>query len=153
MNVDALKEKILALVPQAEVIEGKQYPEVTVPAGKLRTLAKELKESDETYFDYLFNLTAVDWPDQSLGVVYHLTSSKHHHYLVLKVKAANRETPVIDTVSDIWRTAEFHEREAYDLMGIQFKNHPDMRRIFLEENWVGHPLRKDYNDEINIVER
>jgi NADH:ubiquinone oxidoreductase subunit C len=55
-------------------------------------------------------------------------------------------------VCDVWRTAELHEREVYDLLGVKFNNHPDLRRFFLEEGWVGHPLRKDYVDEINIVE-
>jgi NADH:ubiquinone oxidoreductase subunit C len=73
--------------------------------------------------------------------------------VVLKVKTPNRENPVLDTVSDIWKTADFLEREVYDLLGINFKNHPDMRRIFLEENFPGHPLRKDFVDEVNIIER
>ena len=87
-----------------------------------------------------------------LEVVYHLESTIHGHQLVLKVRTADRENGAIDTVSDIWRTAEFHEREVYDLMGIRFTNHPDLRRLFLEEGWKGHPLRKDYADEVNIVE-
>ena len=72
--------------------------------------------------------------------------------MVLKVKISDRENPAVDTVSDIWKTAEFHEREVYDLFGIKFNNHPDLRRILLEEDWEGYPLRKDYKDEVNIVE-
>jgi NADH:ubiquinone oxidoreductase subunit C len=85
-------------------------------------------------------------------VVYHLRSTKLGHELVLKVKTEDRENPSFDTVCDIWRTAEFHEREIFDLLGIRFNNHPDLRRMFLDENWVGYPLRKDYSDEVNIVE-
>ena len=85
-------------------------------------------------------------------VVYHLESTVHGHKMVLKVKISDRENPAVDTVSDIWKTAEFHEREVYDLFGIKFNNHPDLRRILLEEDWEGYPLRKDYKDEVNIVE-
>jgi NADH:ubiquinone oxidoreductase subunit C len=87
-----------------------------------------------------------------LEVVYHLESTTHKHQLELKVRTDDRVNGAVDTVSDIWRTAEFHEREAFDLVGIRFNNHPDLRRIFLEEGWLGHPLRKDYVDEVNIVE-
>ena len=87
-----------------------------------------------------------------LMVVYHLESTKQGHTIVLKVKTEDRQNPVFDTVCDIWRTAEFHEREIFDLLGIRFNNHPDLRRLFLDENWVGYPLRKDYQDEVNIVE-
>jgi NADH:ubiquinone oxidoreductase subunit C len=87
-----------------------------------------------------------------LEVVYHLESTTLTHQLVLKVRTDDRENGSVDTVCDIWRTAELHEREAYDLLGIRFNNHPDLRRFFLEEGWIGHPLRKDYVDEVNIVE-
>lgn len=152
MTNEELKQKILTLVPNIEITEGKQYLTIEIPSAKLRTLATILKESEDTSFDYLFCLTGVDYVD-SLGVVYHLESTKHRHCVVLNVKTTNRENPVIDTVSDIWKTANFHEREAYDFFGIKFKNHPDLRRIFLEEAWAGYPFRKDYVDEINIVER
>ena len=72
------------------------------------------------------------------------------HSIVLKTRTSDRENPQIDSVSDIWQTAEFHEREVYDLLGIKFKNHPDLRRLFLDNSW-GFPLRKDYVDDINIV--
>jgi len=152
MTNEQLKEKVIAIIPNAEVKENKQYLIITVPQNKLYALAKTLKESEDTNFDYLFCLSGMDWGD-SLGVVYHLESTKFHHCIVLKTKTTNRENPVLDTVSDLWKTAEFLEREVFDLFGINFKNHPDMRRIFLDENWQGYPLRKDYVDEINIVER
>ena len=89
---------------------------------------------------------------KELVVVYHLASTLHKHEIVLKVKSDDRENPAVDTVCDLYHGAEFFEREVYDLFGIRFNGHPDMRRIFLDENWQGHPLRKDYIDEINIVE-
>lgn len=152
MDKESLKNRILEIVPNAEIAEGKQYIEVTVSSDKLRDLAKKLKESEDTYFDYLFCQTGVDWKD-SLGVIYHLTSTKHDHSVVLKTKTTDRGNASLPTVSDIWRTAEYHEREIYDLLGIRFKNHPDMRRFFLDESWSGYPLRKDYVDEENIITR
>jgi NADH:ubiquinone oxidoreductase subunit C len=85
-----------------------------------------------------------------LGVVYHLRSTILNHVVVLKSRTSDRENPNFDTVSDIWKTADLHEREVYDLLGIKFNNHPDLRRLFLDNSW-GFPLRKDYVDDINIV--
>jgi len=144
-----LGEFVKSLDPEAEVKEGKQYIEVNIPPVKLHTLAKKLRESEETFFDYLFCLTGVDY-GQDLGVVYHLASTKHMHIIVLKTRTSDREYPQFDSVSDIWKTADFHEREAFDLLGIRFNNHPDLRRLFLDSSW-GYPLRKDYVDDINIV--
>ena len=109
-----------------------------------------MKENSATAFDYLFCQSGVDWPTQ-LEVVYHLESMEHGHTVVLKVKTTDRETPTIDTVCDIWPTAEYHEREIFDLYGIVFNNHPDLRRILLTDDWEGYPMRKDYVDEVNIV--
>ena len=128
--------------------EGKQYLNVTVSPEKWHGLAQQLKGSKELAFDYLFNLTGVDYGD-SLGVVYHLESTTFHHTVVVKV-STSRQDPQIPTVCDIWKTAEFHEREAFDFLGIQFTNHPDLRRIFLDEEWKGYPLRKDYDPNTNL---
>jgi NADH-quinone oxidoreductase subunit C len=151
MNPENLKERILSLAPESEFEENKQFLTAIIPAGKLHAVAQKLKDDNDTSLDYLFCLTGVDMT-KYLMVVYHLSSTQHKHSLVLKVKSDNRENPVIDSVCDIWRTAEFLEREVYDLLGIRFNNHPDLRRIFLDENWKGYPLRKDYKDEVNIVE-
>jgi NADH:ubiquinone oxidoreductase subunit C len=117
----------------------------------MHDLAYKLKFEADLAFDFLFCLTGVDMV-KFLEVVYHLESTIHKHQVELKVRTENRENGAVDTVCDIWRTAEFHEREIFDLVGIRFNNHPDLRRIFLEEGWIGHPLRKDYVDEVNIVE-
>jgi NADH/F420H2 dehydrogenase subunit C len=151
MESEQLKEKILELVPDAQAEENKQFPTFVIPSGRFKSLVTQLKEKKELDFDYLFCLTGVDWGTE-LGVVYHLTSTTLSHSVELKVKTENRETPEFDTVADIWKTAEFFEREVWDLFGIRFTGHPDMRRIFLEEDWVGFPMRKDYTDEVNIVE-
>jgi NADH-quinone oxidoreductase subunit C len=84
-------------------------------------------------------------------MVYHLRSTKLDHYLVVKAKIADRKNPEIESVYKIWRTADFHELEAYDLIGIKFLNHPGLRRLFLQDDWVGFPLRKDYVDEVNMI--
>jgi NADH:ubiquinone oxidoreductase subunit C len=151
MTNEELKMRILELAPEAEVKEGKQYLEAVLPAGRLRDVAKALKESDDTSFDYLFCLSGVDFPEYMM-VYYHLESYRHQHVVVLKTKTAGRDLPLLDTVADLWPTAEFHEREVYDLLGIKFNGHPDMRRLILDEGWK-YPLRKDYVDETRIVER
>lgn len=130
--------------------EGSEFLNVEVPADNLYALLKRLKEEDETRFDYLFCLTGVDWGEE-LGVIYHLESTEYRHAIVVRVKTADRENPVLDSVYDIWATAEFHEREVFDFFGIRFNNHPNLKRLFLTEDWEGWPLRKDYEDNINMI--
>jgi NADH-quinone oxidoreductase subunit C len=149
MDKIQLGEFIKSIDPELEVKEGKQFVEVTVPSSKLHSLALQLRERKEAGFDFLFCLSGVDY-GQDLGIVYHLRSTVHDHVVVLKVRTSDRINPQFDSVSEIWRTADFHEREVYDLLGIKFANHPDLRRLFLDNSW-GFPLRKDYVDDINIV--
>jgi NADH-quinone oxidoreductase subunit C len=149
MDKIQLGEFIKSIDPELEVKEGKQFVEVTVPSSKLYSLALQLRERKEAGFDFLFCLSGVDY-GQDLGIVYHLRSTVHDHVVVLKVRTSDRINPQFDSVSEIWRTADFHEREVYDLLGIKFANHPDLRRLFLDNSW-GFPLRKDYVDDINIV--
>jgi NADH:ubiquinone oxidoreductase subunit C len=149
MDKIQLGEFIKSIDQDLEIEEGKQYVEVTVPPLKLYLLAKQLRDKKEAQFDFLFCLSGVDY-GQDLGVVYHLRSTIYDHTIVLKTRTSDREHPQFDSVSDIWKTADFHEREAFDLLGIRFTNHPDLRRLFLDSSW-GYPLRKDYVDDINIV--
>ena len=151
MTNEELKLVLTEKFPDAEVKQGNQYVEMTVSAVSLLETAMLLKQTEEISFDYLFCLTGVDYPE-NMGIIYHLESIKHRHVVVLKVRTADRVNPAIDTVSDVWITAKYHEREAYDLFGIHFNNHTDLRRLFLEDGW-GFPLRKDYVDEVRIVER
>jgi NADH-quinone oxidoreductase subunit C len=130
--------------------EESQYLNVLVPSNLLYNLMSQLKSNEETRFDYLFCLSGVDWQPE-LGVVYHLESTLHRHSIVVKVKTDDRENPTFDSVYDIWATAEFHEREVFDFFGIKFNNHPNLKRLFLTEEWEGFPLRKDYVDIINMV--
>jgi len=144
-----LAEFIKSIDPDLEIIQGKQFTEITLIPEKLHSFAKQLRERKEVLFDFLFNLSGVDY-GQDLGIVYHLRSTLFEHSVVLKIRTSDREHPNFDTVSDIWKTADFLEREVYDLLGIKFNNHPDLRRLFLDSSW-GFPLRKDYVDDINIV--
>ncbi|MEP1034873.1 NADH-quinone oxidoreductase subunit C [Ekhidna sp.] len=107
-----------------------------------------LHANEKTYFDSLSCLTGLDNGEEknSIEVVYNLYSIPYDYHLMLKVELS-RQNPEVDSVSDIWKAADWHEREAYDLVGIHFKNHPDLRRILLPNDWEGHPLRKDYVEQ------
>jgi NADH/F420H2 dehydrogenase subunit C len=130
--------------------EESQFLNISVQPADLHQLMTQLKSNSDTSFDYLFCLSGVDW-GKELGVVYHLESTTHRHIIVVKVKTEDRETPVFDSVFDIWKTAEFHECEVFDFFGIKFNNHPNLKRLFLTEDWDGFPLRKDYVDDINMI--
>ncbi|MFC1928671.1 NADH-quinone oxidoreductase subunit C [Chloroflexota bacterium] len=106
-------------------------------------IAEHLKNSPELDFDYLNYITAVDYFDY-FEVVYQLTSMKHNHNLVLKTRCYDQDNPVVPSVVKLWRGADFQEREIYDLMGISFEGHPNLKRIVLWPGFEGHPLRKDY---------
>jgi NADH/F420H2 dehydrogenase subunit C len=153
MTNEALQSLISTWIPELEfTAEKSQFLNITVQPEQLHQLMSQLKSNPETNFDYLFCLSGVDW-GTALGVVYHLESTTHRHQIVVKVKTEDRENPTFDTVYDIWRTAEFHEREVFDFFGILFTNHPNLKRLFLTEDWDGFPLRKDYVDEINMIIR
>jgi len=132
--------------------EDTQFLEVEVPAEELREISLKLKDDSNTAFDYLFALTGVDY-GKDLGVVYHIESTTHNHMIVLKVKTSDRENPNFDSINDIWPAAYFNESEAYDFFGIKFNNHPHLTRIFMDEDWKGWPMRKDYKDEFNMLTR
>ena len=125
-----------------ELVETKPESAIRVPGERITDVAAYLKDDPELSFDSLMCLSGVD-RQGSFEVVYHIHSMTHNHRTVLKVSLTG-EKPQVPTVSHIWRTAEWHEREAYDLVGIRFLNHPDLRRILLPDDWEGHPLRKDY---------
>ena len=147
-----MKDIIQTFLPETEIVEGAQFLEVTVEKEKIVDLSRFLKENEETRFDYLFCETAVDFSDHFM-MYYHLDSTEFRHQLVIKTKIDDRGKPEINSVCEVWIGAEYHERELFDLFGIQFKNHPDLRKIFLDNDWVGFPMRKDYTDPVNIVER
>jgi len=137
------------IAPDAQVAQGKQFVEITVNPADLYAVADNLKNNSETAVDMLVSVTGMDY-GTDLGTVYHLRSTVHNHMIVLKTRVTDRENPEIDSLCALWPAAEFHEREAYDLLGIRFRNHPDLRRLFLDSTW-GYPLRKDYRDDVNIL--
>ena len=146
-----IQEKIGAFLPEAIFEEG-QYLTVSGPADKVNALCRFLHDDKDLQFDNLVSLIGMDW-GETLGVVYYLNSTKYNHWVILKVETSDKENPLLYTVSDIWKNAELNEREVYDFFGIRFINHPDMRHLFLREDWVGYPFRKDYdaNPEINPI--
>lgn len=151
MTNEALQNKISSLNSNLEFTEeASQFLNVTVPKADLFDLCKKLKEEGDLAFDYLFCLTGIDY-EPALGVIYHLESTKHRHQLVVKVQTEDRDNPVLDSLVEIWKTAEFHEMEVFDFFGIKFNNHPNLKRLFLPLDWTGFPLRKDYVDEENMI--
>ena len=110
----------------------------------LAAVGRFLKDTERFRLDYLANVTAVDYPPERIEMIYHLYSIEHKHGpLAIKVKLP-RATPAIASVTPIWRSGEFQEREVYDLYGVTFEGHPDLRRILLWDGFEGHPMRKDY---------
>ncbi len=120
---------------------------ILIAPDAIADIARYLVEDSELAFDSLMCLSGVDLgvKEENLEIVYHLFSMTHRHTVVLKVHLP-KEDPHIPSVEDIWKTANWHEREAYDLYGITFEGHSDLRRILMPEDWEGHPLRKDYKD-------
>jgi NADH-quinone oxidoreductase subunit C len=118
----------------------------TVKRERIVEVCRFLKTEKGLELDFLEDLTAIDWPKRNvIEVVYHLLSYTHRHSIVLKVEL-DRAQPVVDTVEGVWKTANWFEREVFDLFGVTFTGHPDLRRIMLPDDWVGHPLRKDYQE-------
>jgi len=119
-------------------------PWIRVPANAIREVSKILRDDQELRFDTLMCLSGLHYPaEQELGVAYHIHSTSKKHSLALKVRVPE-EKPEIPSIESIWKTADWHEREAYDMVGIQFTGHPDLRRILCPDDWEGYPLRKDY---------
>jgi len=150
MSKDELKSYLKQYFSDYELTESFDFPELHVPYGDLIKVMTLLKESPQTSFDFLFCETAID-RNPALEVVYHITSTKFRHDMVVKSLLENREKPVIESVYPLWTAAELYEDEIYDMFGIFFTNHPNLRRIMLTDEWVGYPLRKDYVDDKMIV--
>lgn len=144
-----LEESIRSFDGSAIAGQGKQFTEITVLPEKLTALAMFLRDNPEMCFDFPVCLSGVDY-GVDLGVVYHLRSTKHNRTIVVKTRISDRQNPTLESVTGIWPGAEYHEREIFDLFGIRFTNHPDLRRLFLDDS-DGYPLRKDYSDDVNIV--
>ena len=149
MTNEDLKIKFTELLPSITFDESGEWLTVFVAPEELKSFAQQIRVMPGLDFDYLFCLTCVDWKTH-LTMVYHFSSTIHRHNIVLKAKL-DRSNPDIETLSDIWRTAEMLEREVYDLFGVKFLHHPDLRRLIMPDDWEGWPLRKDYEDPINMI--
>jgi NADH:ubiquinone oxidoreductase subunit C len=150
MSSELLKLRITELLPAAVFDESGEWLNVTVEPSDWLALATALHNDSHLSLDYLFCLTCIDWKTH-LTMVYHLSSTRFRHNIVFKVKL-DRAKPEVETVSHIWRTAEFHEREVYEMFGVNFLNHPDLRLLILPDGWEGkNPLRKDFEDPINMI--
>ena len=140
--ISRLKERFDAAITEAYPDD--KHPRVHVEPFQWHDVAAYLKDDAELAFDWLGCITAVDYVvDDQVGAVYDLYSMRHKHWFAVKV-LVDRNDPVIDSVMDLWPAADWHEREAFDMMGIRFTGHADLRRILLPEDWQGYPLRKDY---------
>lgn len=150
MTTEELKSKITELLPAATFEEGGEWLNVTLEPAAWPSFALQLRHDPALSFNYLFCLTCIDWKTH-LTMVYHLTSTQYRHNLVVKAKLS-RENPENETVSSIWKTAEFHEREVYEMFGVNFLHHPDLRLLILPDGWEGkNPLRKDFEDPVNMI--
>ncbi|HEY9363199.1 MAG TPA: NADH-quinone oxidoreductase subunit C [Chitinophagaceae bacterium] len=147
---EELKIKISALLSAATFEEGGEWLNIIIEPAALKSFAQQLRNEEDLFFNYLFCLTCIDWKTH-LTMVYHLTSTTHRHNIVIKSNI-NRDNPKIETVSDIWKTANFHEREVYEMFGVKFLNHPDLRLLILPDGWEGkNPMRKDFEDPVNMI--
>ncbi len=143
MTASEIHAHLTALFPEHDLVFDEAVPCIVVPAAAIRDVALQLRDDAALQFDYLMCLSGVDNNDGTLGVVYHLDSTKLRHKLTVKV-IVPVDSPSVPTVEKVWRTADWHEREAYDLVGMVFEGHRDHRRILLPDDWEGHPLRKNY---------
>ena len=139
---EKLKDRYPAAVRALEEFRGETT--VTIDKATLREVMRFLKDDEGALYDLLVDVAGVDCGGESprFRVAYLLNSIRHNNRL--RIKTAVEEGEALDTVSDIWRGAEWLEREVYDMFGIRFANHPDLRRILLTEDFVGHPLRKEF---------
>lgn len=133
----------------APIVEAAMTPAgIRIDAADLRQVCLVLHSNPEFFFDMLSCITVVDNGPATgtLEIIYNLYSIPFNHHLALKV-VLSRDNAETDSVEDIWKTANWHEREAWDMFGVKFRGHPDLRRILLPADWEGHPLRKDYKQQ------
>ena len=145
--MEIVKQKLAAL-SFATIEENGKILTVTVSKHNLYKTAKMLRYDAGIAYDFLMDIVGMDYGDEGLGVIYYLCCSQFPAYLIaLKTSTPNREKPTLYSVHDLWRSAGLYEREVFDFFGIKFINNPDMRGLFLRSDWIGYPLRKDYNTD------
>ena len=150
MGNEELKTKITELLAAATYDESGEWLNITIDPKDWLHLAQQLRNDETLQFDFLLCVTCIDWKTH-LQMVYHLTSTKFRHNIVVK-SMLNRDNPEIESVTRLWKTADFHEREAYEMFGVNFLNHPDLRLLILPDGWEGkNPMRKDFEDAVNMI--
>ena len=150
MNTEELKTNITKLLTTATFDETGEWLNISVDSKNWLPLAQQLRHQENLQFDYLFCLTCIDFKT-NLTMVYHLSSTMFRHNIVIK-SVLGRDIPEIESVSQIWKTADFHEREVYEMFGVNFLNHPDLRLLILPDGWEGkNPMRKDFEDPVNMI--
>jgi NADH:ubiquinone oxidoreductase subunit C len=149
MTNEVIKEQLTTLFPEATFEEGGEWVNMFVAPEALVLTAATIRQHPGLGFDYLFCLTCIDWKTH-LTMVYHFSSTTYRHQLVIKSKL-DSTNPAIDTLCSLWPAAELFEREVYELFGVHFNNHPDLRKLILPDDWEGYPLRKNYEDPINMI--
>ena len=131
---------------KAKAVEGGRDASFQARPAHLMAVMGALRDDPELHFDFLQNLTAVDWMKRdAIQVVYHLFSYQHRHEICVRVEVP-RAAPHVASVMSLWPTANWHEREQFDLLGVVFEGHPDLRRLLMPDDWVGHPMRKDFQE-------
>jgi NADH:ubiquinone oxidoreductase subunit C len=152
MNKEQLIEQLNARIQNIEITEAKQILEISTAPNHLFNIVNTLKTDAAFSFDYLFNLMGVD-VDDKLGVYYYFESTAHNHQLLVKCFGISRDKAALPSLVSLYPGVELLEREVFEFYGINFEGHPDLRNLFLPDDWDGFPMRKDYYDPINIVER
>jgi NADH-quinone oxidoreductase subunit C len=129
-----------------EVVEFRGDTTIVVKPDRIVDICRTLRDDPDLSFRYLSMIAGLDHLPQCprFGLVYNLYSHKNHDRITLKTMLSSDTHPVIDSVTPVWNTANWHEREIFDMMGVRFQGHPDLRRILMPADWVGHPQRKDY---------
>ncbi len=166
MTFQEIYSKLNSILPAGAITKVEEniiQPRITLSKNYLKEVCRYLHQTEGLYFDFLSNLTAIDNGviNDSLEIIYNLYSIPYNHHFVLRVELPRTfssekaeefvsfedyQIPSIPSICDIWKSADWHEREAFDLMGIWFEGHPDLRRILMPADWKGHPLRKDYQN-------
>lgn len=144
--IEKVKNRFADAVLSAKVEFGEGT--VSIKQGSLLDVCRFLHNDPELYFDFITDICSVDFigHEERFEIVYHFYSVKYNHRIRIKARVTEKDA-VIDSLCPIWKGANWLEREVYDLMGIKFNGHPDMRRILMPEDFAGHPLRKDYPTE------
>lgn len=141
LSADLIASRLAEAVPGA--VDESNERDVWIRAESVQDVCRFLKEDADLNFDYLVSISAVDYIEH-FEVVYHLVSMAHNHGAVVKTRCWGREEPSVPSVTGLWQGADFQEREVYDLMGVTFTGHANLKRLLLWEGYPGHPQRKDY---------